>query len=564
MSSSKKKQLRKEQYMTERQAASAQEAKKLKRYTLTFWVVIALVFCIFIGAVVTNPIKNVVYKNTDAITVGDHTLTSVEANYFFIDAVNAYVSQYSSYLSYIGLDTSKPLDEQIVNKETGATWADNFMSSAESNIKSTYALYDAAIKANHELTEDEEKTLESTMSTMNLYGQIYGYSSLTGYLRAIYGNGATEESYREYLRISAVASSYYNAHSDELDFTDEELATFQEKAPYTYNSYTYATYYLSYTKFREGGTKDDEGNTTYTDEEKKAAVEKCKAEADKLAEKINGESLEKFNEAIKELDMQINNSDKSTAAATEYTDKLYSKVNSLFRDWVIGRVEDEDTDSKSTEDKDDDEEETFEVRKSGDVTVIEYASGSGDSKVINGYYIIRYESCNDNSEVMLKNVRHILVAFEGGTKDSSGNVTYSTDEKNAAKKAAEALLKQWQAGDATEDSFGELANKESDDNNGKVTNGGLYEDIYPGQMDTNFNDWCFDKDRKDGDTGVIESSYGYHVMYFVGNSDTDYRTYLITEALHDETLEAWYDELCEKIDLDILTDKHIKTDLVIS
>ena len=35
MSSSKKKQLRKEQYMTERQVAAAKEAKKMKTYTLT-------------------------------------------------------------------------------------------------------------------------------------------------------------------------------------------------------------------------------------------------------------------------------------------------------------------------------------------------------------------------------------------------------------------------------------------------------------------------------------------------------------------------------------------------
>ncbi len=210
MSSSKKKQLRKEQYMTERQAAAAAEAKKLKRYTLTFWVVIALVACIFIGAVASNPIKNVVYKNTDAVTVGNHTLTSVELNYFYIDAVNTYVNQYSSYISYI-LDTSKPLDEQVANKETGATWADNFLDSAKSTIRSTYALYDLAVEKDHKLTDSEQASLDNTMNTMKIYAQIYGYSNLTSYLRSVYGNGSTEESYREYLRVSALATSYYNA-----------------------------------------------------------------------------------------------------------------------------------------------------------------------------------------------------------------------------------------------------------------------------------------------------------------------------------------------------------------
>ncbi len=566
MSSSKKKQLRKEQYMTERQVAAAQEAKKLKRYTLTFWVVIALVASIFIGAVVSTPIKNVIYKNTDAIQIGDHTLTSVEANYFFIDAVNTFVNQYGSYISYSGLNTSKPLDEQIINKETGATWADSFMTSAQSTIKSTYALYDLAVEKGHKLTEDEEKTLESTMSTMKIYAQIYGYSSLDAYLRSVYGNGSNEESYREYLRVSALATSYYNKYSEDLEFTAEELEAFQAKKPYEYNSYTFASYYYSYTKFLKGGTKGDDDKITYSDEEKKAAREEAKKYAEKLADG-NYETVKDFDKAIQALDKEITGSEKdSTAASTKNEDLLYSKVNSLFRDWIVGKVEKEDDkkDDAKAGDSDKEDEENFEIvaRKEGEMTVIESSSGSGDSKVINGYYVLRYEGFTNNDFAM-KNVRHILVAFKGGTKDSSGNTTYSAAEKLAAKKEAEQLLKQWKDGKATEDSFAELANKESDDNNGKVTNGGLYEDIYPGQMVTNFNDWCYDDLRQSGDTGIVETEYGYHVMYFVGNSETNYREYMITEALRADRVETWYNALTEKIVLKVLTDKHIKTDLVL-
>lgn len=559
MSSSKKKQLRKEQYMTERQIASAQEAKKLKRYTVTFWVVIALVASIFVGAVAANPIKNVIYQNTDSITVGDHTLTSVEANYFFIDAVNAFVNQYSSYINYTGLNTSKPLDEQITNKETGATWADDFMDSAKENIKQTYALYDAAVKANHKMTEDEEKTLDSQLSTMKIYAQIYGYSNLNSYLRAVYGNGSNEESYREYLRVSAVASSYYSAYSKSLEFSDKELEDFQIKAPYEYNSYTFASYYLSYTKFLKDGEKDDKGNITYSDEIKKAAREEAKKYADQLAEG-SYETLAKFDEAIKELDKKITGSDKSTATSTKNEDVLYSKVNSSFRDWIIGKVEDQDTKKDSSKDDDDVQ---YVERKEGDLTVIEYSSGSGDNKVINGYYVLRYEGFTRNDFAM-KNVRHILVMFQGGTKDSNGNTTYSADEKKAAKKEAEQLLAQWKKGDKTAESFGELANKESDDNNGKVTDGGLYKDVYPGQMVDAFEDWCYDDNRQVGDTGIIETEYGYHVMYFEGNSETTYRNYMITNALRSKTVTSWRDALVEAIKLNVLTDKHIKTDLVLS
>ena len=32
-----------------------------------------------------------------------------------------------------------------------------------------------------------------------------------------------------------------------------------------------------------------------------------------------------------------------------------------------------------------------------------------------------------------------------------------------------------------------------------------------------FNDWCFDPSRQVGDTGIVKTNYGYHVMYFCGS-----------------------------------------------
>ena len=86
---------------------------------------------------------------------------------------------------------------------------------------------------------------------------------------------------------------------------------------------------------------------------------------------------------------------------------------------------------------------------------------------------------------------------------------------------AEQILKDWKSGDATEDSFAELANTYSDDT-GSNTNGGLYEAVKEGQMVTNFNDWIFDASRKPGDTGIVESDYGYHIIYFVGDNKEEW------------------------------------------
>ncbi len=558
MSASNQKKLRKEKaeaYMTERQRIEAQEKKKLKIYTATFWIVMALCVSVVLVSVLSNPIKNVVYKNTKAVTIGDHTLNAVQLNYFYVDAVNAYVSEYSSYISYI-LDTTKPLNEQTPSGSE-KTWAATFLDMAFENIKSTYALYDLAVQKGHKLTEDEQTSLNSMSSTMSLYAIYYGYSDIDDYLRAIYGNGASQESYMEYYEISAMADSYYTAYSDSLEYDDEALRAYEKDKLHEYSSYTYATYYVNATKFREGGTKGEDGTTTYTDEEKKAAIEKAEAAANALAA---GEykDLEAFNAAIKAMDI---NKGVESVKATEYEDVLYSKVNSLFQDFVSGKVENKDEKAAESEDKDE-EKPTYEERKEGDMKVIASESGSGDSKTVNGYYVVRFQKVNDN-KFALKNVRHILVKFEGGTTSSTtGETTYTDAEKNTAKVAAEALLKQWKEGAATEDSFAELATKETDDS-GSQANGGLYEEVYPGQMVENFEDWCYDAERKTGDTGIVESTYGYHIMYFVGDADVNYRDYMITNNIRSEDLEEWHDGLVEAIKLTELNLSLVDMDMIL-
>ena len=114
------------------------------------------------------------------------------------------------------------------------------------------------------------------------------------------------------------------------------------------------------------------------------------------------------------------------------------------------------------------------------------------------------------------NVRHILIKAVDADKDGA----YSDEEKQTAYDAVKAIEDEWLAGDATEESFAALADKKSEDS-GSNTNGGLYEQIYKGQMVTEFNDFCFGE-REVGDYAIVygeTSSYaGYHLVYFSGEN----------------------------------------------
>lgn len=156
------------------------------------------------------------------------------------------------------------------------------------------------------------------------------------------------------------------------------------------------------------------------------------------------------------------------------------------------------------------------------------------------------------------NVRHILVmpvADEDAEVDENGEAVLTEQNWTDAKLKAEEILDMWQSGEATEDSFAALAEEYSEDP-GSASNGGLYEDVYPGEMTTAFNDWCFDGSRQPGDTGIVETEYGYHIMYFSSTSDhaywyqvaeSDYVTAqqdaIVNEILDAEPIEVDYSKV---------------------
>ena len=127
-------------------------------------------------------------------------------------------------------------------------------------------------------------------------------------------------------------------------------------------------------------------------------------------------------------------------------------------------------------------------------------------------------------------VRHILVSDEDTAND---------------------VLKQYTDGEQTEDAFAALAVANSTDSN--ASSGGLYTDIYRGQMVSEFEDWCFDPSRQAGDTGIVQTSYGYHVMYFVGQSENPYWYDQAESSLKSDAYNEWYSAITDGVEAEQLS-----------
>ena len=134
----------------------------------------------------------------------------------------------------------------------------------------------------------------------------------------------------------------------------------------------------------------------------------------------------------------------------------------------------------------------------------------------------------------------------GEAQGDEGYEDEQTQLKAAARTKAEEILAQWKSGEATEDSFAQLALENSAD--GSKYDGGLYTRVTKGWAVEEFNDWCFDASRKDGDTGIVDTTYGSHVMYFVGY-DLPAWAASVTSDLQEKAASEWSTALSENADV---------------
>jgi len=262
------------------------------------------------------------------------------------------------------------------------------------------------------------------------------------------------------MELSEYITTYYGDGATEDNITD--ILTRQ----------LYAEAYMS--ELKDGYALDDDAIESYYKKHKKSFdyvdyyIAGCASE--ELAEKAEAAATSK-SALLSYLQSQESSITESNITKTKIS---YSACDTDLRDWLFS--------SK---------------RKKGDTTIIQ------DSATGTYYTLLFNKRYRDTTKTA--SVRHILIAPSD---------TDSDDDWNEAKEKAGSILKEYEDGDQTEDSFAALATKYSEDP-GSVNNGGLYEDFSEGTMVDTFNDWSFDTSRKAGDTGIVKTSYGYHIMYFV-------------------------------------------------
>lgn len=513
MSASKKKQQRKANAEASEELFSKKNGKEEKKESGAKYAIAGIVVAVaLVLSIAVLVIQGFVAPNAAAMTIGSEKIYSHELNYYYINAYSNFVNQVGTeYASQLfGLDTTQSLKTQTYYADSSMTWHDYFLNTAKTSAQQIHMLADAAKAEGVTLSEEYEAYVQDEMSGLADYVAENGYS-MDSYLSAMYGKRMDQAEYERLVRNGYLASQYSEAKSEEFSssYTDDDLTNYYNEHKNDFDLVTYRRYLVT------AATEDG-----MTDTQRNEALNAARSTAEAMA---NGSTSEA--EFIAQVVTQKNKENAAAAANTaegeEATEPTEYTGDQAETDTLQSEVA-YSSFSTTNESSAAQAEWLFdEARTTGDVTTIDTTTGTY-------VFFFMERSRHDYNTV---DVRHILVSFDSfdaegnpiaddaeNTDENADSSTETTDaQRDAAQAEAERILAEWKDGAATEESFGELAKQYTDDSNGEQ--GGLYEQVYQGRMVTNFNDWIFGSGREPGDTGVISTDYGYHVMYFVGEND---------------------------------------------
>lgn len=442
-----------------RKEEKEKEKKEERISTAIGIVVLVALVCL----VASFPIRTYLATHETYVVVNGEAVNKVEFDYQYNLTKNNYITQYGSYLTYFGLDTSKDLSTQMYSDTL--TWQDYFEQNAVESLKQNKALMAEAKAAGFTYdTTDEYNTFKETIKTSAASAGI----SEKEYVRSIYGSYATMGRIEEYVKNDMVMNAYYQKLQEDNAPSDDEIQSYYEENKATYDSVDYRLTTIEADLPTEPTELADPVEETAADT---TGTTDGTAATDSTQDTAYQPSDAEIAKAMEDAKVLADDAEKTVAKDGEaHENEKKSSVNYLISDWLFD-----------------------DARKAGDTTVI----------------------TNDNSHC------YYAVAFEkrylDETPSADVRVIIPTEDKTG-----EEILEEWKNGAATEDSFAELCKKYTQDTSA-VENGGLFEQVTKTGMTEELSNWIFDTSRQAGDTVAITVSDTTYVLYYIGQDQPEWK-----------------------------------------
>ncbi|MBE6599612.1 MAG: hypothetical protein E7640_00175 [Ruminococcaceae bacterium] len=274
-----------------------------------------------------------------------------------------------------------------------------------------------------------------------------------------------------------------------------------------------------------------------------------------------------FEKLYGDTTFEAGKTDNSKSTATTISDALYTAIATVVKDMTteatktignsekIGKEyalpdladEEDETEEEDEEDKPTESEIwVFDnARKAGDLKI--FTIDPEDSSDTTSYSVYLVTKPNYVDTEITKNVGHILIGVEQktasseATQEEKDKIAAENDKAYADKKVeAEKLLAE--VAGLSKDKFEEIALKNTEDSNV------FYENVHTEEMVEEFEEWLFDENRTVGETGLVKTEYGWHIMYFVGDGYEAWKADAITYQSGDAYTD-WFEALPYEINV---------------
>lgn len=448
----------------DRKVQKRKEDKEKEKKEERISTAVGIVFLVALVCLVASfPIRTYLATHETYVVINGEEVNKVEFDYVYNTSKNNYITQYGSYLSYFGLDTSKDLSTQMYSDTL--TWQDYFEQNAVESLKQNKALMAEAKAAGFTYdTTDEYNTFKETIKTSAAAAGV----SDKEYVRSIYGSYATMGRIEEYVKNDMVMNAYYQKLQEDNAPSDDEIQSYYEENKATYDSVDYRLTTIEADLPTEPTELADPVEETAADT---TGTTDGSAATDSTQDTAYQPSDAEIAKAMEDAKVLADDAEQTVAKDGEaHENEKKSSVNYLISDWLFD-----------------------DARKAGDTTVI----------------------TNDNSHC------YYAVAFEkrylDETPSADVRVIIPTEDKTG-----EEILEEWKSGAATEDSFAELCKKYTQDTSA-VENGGLFEQVTKTGMTEELSNWIFDNSRQAGDTVAITVSDTTYVLYYIGQDQPEWK-----------------------------------------
>ena len=219
----------------DRKVQKRKEEKEKEKKEERISTAVGIVFLVALVCLVASfPIRTYLATHETYVVINGEEVNKVEFDYVYNTSKNNYITQYGSYLSYFGLDTSKDLSTQMYSDTL--TWQDYFEQNAVESLKQNKALMAEAKAAGFTYdTTDEYNTFKETIKTSAAAAGV----SDKEYVRSIYGSYATMGRIEEYVKNDMVMNAYYQKLQEDNAPSDDEIQSYYEENKATYDSVDY-------------------------------------------------------------------------------------------------------------------------------------------------------------------------------------------------------------------------------------------------------------------------------------------------------------------------------------